>query len=61
MSSETCTFTNIKLTPPSMPSRIVRPHTKKLEVLPVFSATGTNRILSVSAGVFSPLPSGLRL
>ncbi|CAN0154609.1 unnamed protein product, partial [Ectocarpus sp. 6 AP-2014] len=32
----------------------------KLKLLPVFSATGTNRIVGLGR-VFSPLPSGLRL
>ncbi|CAM9938603.1 unnamed protein product, partial [Ectocarpus sp. 4 AP-2014] len=36
-----------------MPSHIVRPHTKKLKSLPVFSATGTNRIVGLNGGLLS--------
>ncbi|CAM9264580.1 unnamed protein product, partial [Ectocarpus sp. 13 AM-2016] len=36
-----------------MPSHIVRPHMRQLQLLPVFSATGTNRIVGLSGGLLS--------
>ncbi|CAN0553509.1 unnamed protein product, partial [Ectocarpus sp. 12 AP-2014] len=36
-----------------MPSHIVRLHTPKLKLLPVFSATGTNRSVGLSGGLLS--------
>ncbi|CAN0371985.1 unnamed protein product [Ectocarpus sp. 6 AP-2014] len=36
-----------------MPSHIVRLHTKKLKLLPVFSATGINRIVGLGRGLLS--------
>ncbi|CAN0509591.1 unnamed protein product [Ectocarpus sp. 12 AP-2014] len=36
-----------------MPSRIVRLHTKKLKLLPIFSATGTDPIVGLGRGLLS--------